>query len=64
MTAAAPSSTLADLSGSGLRKAKDRLATTLICGSFALALVPLVWLLWTVLSTRFSAPWNRSRCAR
>ncbi len=50
MTAAAPSSTLADLSGSGLRKAKDRLATTLICGSFALALVPLVWLLWTVLS--------------
>ena len=47
---ARPVTTLADLSGNGLRKAKDRLATTLICGSFLIALVPLVWLLWTVLS--------------
>ncbi|MDQ2838818.1 MAG: phosphate ABC transporter permease PstA [Actinomycetota bacterium] len=42
--------TLADLSGTGLRKAKDRLASTLVYGSFVVALVPLVWLLWTVLS--------------
>lgn len=41
---------LAGLSGTGLRKAKDRLATTLIYGSFLIALIPLVWLLWTVLS--------------
>ncbi len=45
-----PASTLAAQSGSGLRKAKDRLATTLVYGSFLLALVPLAWLLWTVLS--------------
>ncbi len=42
--------TLADLSGAGSRKAKDRLATTLVYASFLIALVPLVWLLWTVLS--------------
>ncbi|MEO7260940.1 MAG: phosphate ABC transporter permease PstA [Jatrophihabitantaceae bacterium] len=44
------STTLADAPGSGLRKAKDRMATTAIYGCFALALVPLLWLLWTVLS--------------
>ncbi|MDQ1722022.1 MAG: phosphate transport system permease protein, partial [Pseudonocardiales bacterium] len=44
------SSVFADQPGSGLRKIKDRLATTLIYGCFLLALVPLVWLLWTVLS--------------
>jgi phosphate transport system permease protein len=43
-------STLADRSGAGRRKVKDRLATTLVYGSFLLALVPLIWLLWTVLS--------------
>ncbi len=42
--------TLAGRSGTGLRKAKDRLATTLVYGSFLVALIPLVWLLWTVLS--------------
>ncbi|HEX4729292.1 MAG TPA: hypothetical protein VH298_15910, partial [Jatrophihabitans sp.] len=47
---ASPAGALAGLSGTGLRKAKDRLATTLICGSFLIALIPLVWLLWTVLS--------------
>jgi phosphate transport system permease protein len=50
VTTAAASSTLAARPGSGLRKVKDRTATTLIYGSFALALVPLAWLLWTVLS--------------
>jgi phosphate transport system permease protein len=44
------SSTLAARPGSGLRKAKDRTATALIYGCFLIALVPLVWLLWTVLS--------------
>ncbi len=51
MTALAqPSTTLADLSGSAGRKFKDRLATTLVYGSFLVALIPLVWLLWTVIS--------------
>jgi phosphate transport system permease protein len=50
MTAATISSTLAAAPGSGWRKAKDRLATTVIYGCFLLALVPLVWLLWTVVS--------------
>jgi phosphate transport system permease protein len=37
------------------RKAKNRLATVLITGSFFLALVPLVWLLWTVISKGYHA---------
>ncbi len=48
MTSPTLTSTLAPTPGAGWRKAKDRLATTVIYGSFALALVPLVWLLWTV----------------
>ena len=32
------------------RKAKNGLATVLVTGSFLVALVPLVWLLWTVIS--------------
>lgn len=35
---------------SGPRKAKNVLAAALITGSFLLAMVPLTWLLWTVLS--------------
>ena len=46
----AASSTLAARPGSGMRKVKDRAATTLVYGSFLLALIPLAWLLWTVLS--------------
>lgn len=49
-TGATSTSTLADRSGTGLRKAKDRLATVLVYASFAVALIPLLWLLWTVLS--------------
>lgn len=45
-----PTTTLADLAGGRGRKIKDRLATSLIWGSFLVALVPLLWLLWTVLS--------------
>ncbi len=36
--------------GSGSRKFKNSLATVLITASFLIALVPLVWLLWTVIS--------------
>jgi phosphate transport system permease protein len=35
---------------SGVRKFKNALATTLVTAAFLVALVPLVWLLWTVLS--------------
>jgi phosphate transport system permease protein len=34
----------------GTRKAKDRLATSLVCSAFALALIPLGTLLWKVVS--------------
>jgi len=50
MTAASTSNTLAGLSANRGRKFKDRFATTLVYGSFLVALVPLIWLLWTVLS--------------
>ena len=36
--------------GNGARKVKNQIATVLVWGSFLLALIPLVWLLWTVLS--------------
>ncbi|MEP6598651.1 MAG: phosphate ABC transporter permease PstA [Actinomycetota bacterium] len=42
--------TLRAAPGSGMRKVKDRLATGLVTLAFAIALVPLVWLLWTVVS--------------
>lgn len=34
--------------GAGIRKLKNRVATVLVTASFLVALVPLVWLLWTV----------------
>ena len=51
-------STISSTVGSGLRvthtsaarKLKNKLATVLICASFLVALVPLIWLLWTVIS--------------
>ncbi len=51
-------STISSTVGSGLRvthtsaarKLKNKLATVLVCASFLVALVPLVWLLWTVVS--------------
>lgn len=36
--------------GHGARKVKDRIATGLITGCFVVAMVPLVWLIWTVVS--------------
>ena len=38
------------LKTSGSRRAKNSLATVLVTGSFLLALIPLIWLLWTVIS--------------
>lgn len=56
MTAVVQRSTLlADAGGSGIRKLKDRLATTLVYVSFGVALIPLIWLLWTVISRGFFA---------
>ncbi len=34
---------------SGVRKVKNNLATVLVTLSFGVALVPLIWLLWTVI---------------
>lgn len=54
-------SPLASGKGMAARKAKNSLATVLVYAAFALALIPLVWLLWTVvsrgLSTILSVQW-------
>ncbi len=56
MTAlASPPSALTAAPGRGLRKFKDRLATTAMYAAFAVALVPLVWLLYTVVGKGWSA---------
>lgn len=47
---APPSTGLSFARGRGSRRVKNGLATGLVWGSFAVALVPLVWLLWTVVS--------------
>jgi phosphate transport system permease protein len=56
---AAPGSQFARPSGS--RKLKNGVATALVSGAFLVALVPLVWLLWTVISKGYhvvtSASW-------
>jgi phosphate transport system permease protein len=46
---------LAPSDGSGLRKVKNNTATVLITGSFLVALVPLIWLLYTVISKGWHA---------
>jgi phosphate transport system permease protein len=53
-TLAAPVSSLHAATGRG-RKFKNSLATALVGLAFAIALVPLVWLLWTVIGKGFSA---------
>jgi phosphate transport system permease protein len=53
MTLTAPPAAAPALSATrvgGLRKLKNHLATVLITASFLVALIPLVWLLWTVIS--------------
>jgi phosphate transport system permease protein len=47
--------TLMSATGLGRRRFTDRVATVLICGTFAIALVPLIWLLWTVVSKGWRA---------
>jgi phosphate transport system permease protein len=47
---APPATTLGASAGSGVRKFKDNLARILVILAFAIACVPLVWLLWTVVS--------------
>jgi phosphate transport system permease protein len=42
-------STIATWAVEGGRKGRDRLAASLIYGSFIIAVVPLVWVIWTVL---------------
>jgi phosphate transport system permease protein len=41
--------------GASMRKFKDRLATVLVTSAFLLAMVPLVWLLWDVVSKGIGA---------
>jgi phosphate transport system permease protein len=48
-------SSLKDASRGGARAFKNNLATVLVTTCFVVALVPLVWLLWTVLSRGWSA---------
>jgi phosphate transport system permease protein len=48
-TATAPRSSLAGSRSGGARKFKNSLATVLVTLAFLIALVPLVWLLWTVI---------------
>lgn len=49
-TAPAPPSGPVFVKASGLRKAKDRAATGFVWACFLIALVPLVWVLWEVIS--------------
>jgi phosphate transport system permease protein len=50
-----PSSTLAAAPGHGWRRTKNRIATVLVTSAFGVALIPLIWLLWTVVSKGLKA---------
>ena len=54
-------SALASAPGTGVRRLKNNLATVLVTGAFAVAMIPLVWLIWTVVTkgwrTLMSADW-------
>jgi phosphate transport system permease protein len=54
-TTTAPTSSLTIASGHAVRKFKNNLATVLVTLAFLIALIPLVWLLWTVISKGFHA---------
>jgi phosphate transport system permease protein len=41
--------------GRGWRKTKDRLAAVLVAAAFGVALIPLIWLLWTVVGKGWTA---------
>ncbi|MCW2526169.1 MAG: phosphate transporter permease PtsA [Pseudonocardiales bacterium] len=52
----APTShSLADSPGRASRKLKNNVATVLVTSAFGVALIPLVWLIWTVVSKGYSA---------
>ncbi|HJQ42322.1 MAG TPA: phosphate ABC transporter permease PstA [Jatrophihabitantaceae bacterium] len=54
-TATASGSSLTFTKARGVRKVKNNLATVLVYLAFGAALVPLVWLLWTVISKGYHA---------
>ncbi len=54
VSAATPPS-LGAQKGIGARKFKNRLATVLVVTAFAIACIPLVWLIWTVISRGLSS---------
>ena len=55
MVADRPVSGLSAAPGSGRRKLKNQLATVLSTAAFVVAMIPLVWLMWTVISRGASA---------
>ncbi len=59
LTAPGPSSALSSAPGNGRRKAKNTFATVLVWLSVGIALVPLVWLLYTVIDRGLSAITNK-----
>ena len=59
MTSVTIAQPLAAAPGTAWRKVKDRIATTVIYGCFLLALVPLIWLLWTVISRGLATMTNQ-----
>jgi phosphate transport system permease protein len=54
VTASKPSA-LSASPGRGWRKAKDRIASVAVVAAFGIALVPLIWLLWTVVGKGWTA---------
>jgi phosphate transport system permease protein len=46
---------LANAPGQASRKLKNNLATVLVTSAFGIALIPLVWLIWTVVSKGYNA---------
>jgi phosphate transport system permease protein len=54
-TLTAPPASLTFSKARGARKIKNNLATVLVSLAFAVALIPLIWLLWTVISKGYHA---------
>ena len=55
LVAERPVSGLSAAPGSGVRKVKNQLATGLCTAAFVVAMIPLIWLMWTVLTRGWSA---------
>ena len=54
-TTTAPTSSLSLVPGRSVRRFKNNLASVLVTLAFLIALVPLIWLLWTVISKGYHA---------